>query len=56
MPTFKLLLERGGNVDNGQLLHFAVQRSDADALERIKLLLDLGCPINAIMFKDDARS
>jgi len=53
--TVQLLLERGGNVNNGQLLHFAVQRK-SDALEVIEILLDLECPINALMFQDDPQS
>jgi len=43
-------------VQNGQLLHFAVQRKTEDVLEVIELLLNRGCPINSLMFEDDPRS
>ncbi|KAH7381701.1 ankyrin repeat-containing domain protein [Pyrenochaeta sp. MPI-SDFR-AT-0127] len=49
---FELLLERSGNVDNGQLLHRAIKRDDPDQLEFIELLLDLGCPIDAIQYEN----
>lgn len=56
ISTINLLLERGAGIGNGQLLHYAMQRHDEDALELVELLLDLGCPINSIMFQDDPQS
>ncbi|KAF2010822.1 ankyrin [Aaosphaeria arxii CBS 175.79] len=56
LPLLKLLLEKGGRVDKGQLLHFTVQRRQDDTLEVIELLLDLDCPMDTIMFDDDPQS
>ena len=56
MSTIRLFLERANGVQNGQLLHFAVQRQTEDILEVIELLINVGCPINSIMFKNDQRS
>jgi hypothetical protein len=52
MSIFELLLEKSGNVDNGQLLHRAIKRDNKDQLERIELLLDLGCPIDSIQYEN----
>ena len=56
MSTIKLLLHRSSGIQQGQLLHFAVQRRGDDSLEIVELLLNLGCPIDSIWFKDDPRS
>jgi ankyrin repeat protein len=56
MSTIRLFLERCSGIQRGQLLHFAINRDKEDVLEVIELLLDLGCPINSIMFQDDPRS
>ena len=54
--TVKLLLERCNGIQSGQLLHFAIKRDNEDVLEVVEILLNLGCPINSIMFEDDPRS
>jgi hypothetical protein len=56
MSTIKLLLERCSGIQGGQLLHFATEREAEDAVEVIELLLNLGCPVDSIMFQDDPRS
>ena len=56
MSTIRLFLERCSGIQRGQLLHFAIDRANKDVLEVIELLLNLGCPINSIMFQDDPRS
>ncbi|XMA20330.1 hypothetical protein WAI453_013121 [Rhynchosporium graminicola] len=56
LDTIKLLFERGGNIECGQLLHNAVQRVDPDAIELIGMLLDKGAPINDIQYKNHAPS
>jgi hypothetical protein len=56
MSTIRLFLGRCGGIRGGQLLHFAIKRKDEDAVEVIEMLLNLGCPIDSIMFQDDPRS
>jgi ankyrin repeat protein len=56
LSTVKLLLRRSRGIQQGQLLHFAVQRNGDDSLEIAELLLNLGCPIDSIWFRDDPRS
>jgi hypothetical protein len=56
MSTIRLFLERCNEVQSGQLLHFAIQRNKEDVLEIIELLINLGCPINIIMFQNDPRA
>ncbi|KGO70384.1 hypothetical protein PITC_014970 [Penicillium italicum] len=51
LPIVNLLLNRGGDVTKGQVLHHAVAR-DSDAVEVLKLLIDQGAPINGIMYQD----
>lgn len=54
--TIRLLLQRSSGVQHGQLLHFALQRKGNDTLEIIELLLNLGCPIDGVFFRNDPRS
>jgi ankyrin repeat protein len=56
MSTIRLLLHRSSGIQQGQLLHFALQRKGDDSLEIVELLLNLGCPIDSIWFRDDSRS
>jgi hypothetical protein len=56
MSTIRLFLGRCSGVGGGQLLHFAVERDDEYAVEVVELLLNLGCPVDSIMFQDDPRS
>ncbi|KAF1956837.1 ankyrin [Byssothecium circinans] len=56
MSTVRLLLNRSSGIQQGQLLHIAMQRRGEDSLEVVELLLNLGCPIDSIMFRNDARS
>jgi hypothetical protein len=57
MSTIKLLLDRSSSgIQRGQLLHFAMQRRGEDSLEVVELLLNLGCPIDSIWFRNDDRS
>lgn len=56
MPTVKLFLGRCSGIQSGQLLHFAIQRQDGNAVAVIELLLNLGHAIDNIMFQDDPRS
>lgn len=51
LPTVRLLLNRGGDVTKGQVLHHAVAR-DSDAVKVLKLLIAKGAPINGIMYQD----
>lgn len=55
ISTIRLLLGRCSGIQGGQLLHFAIRR-EHDAVEVIELLLNLGCPVDSIMFQDDPRS
>ncbi|KAJ5399233.1 hypothetical protein N7465_009722, partial [Penicillium sp. CMV-2018d] len=51
LPIVSLLLNRGGDVTKGQVLHHAVAR-DSDAMEVLKLLIAQGAPINGIMYQN----
>ncbi|KAI9847361.1 MAG: hypothetical protein M1837_002549 [Sclerophora amabilis] len=51
LDSVKLLFERGGSIEHGQLLHWAVLR-DSDSAELLDFLLDKGMPINAIEFEN----
>lgn len=51
LPIVTLLLNRGGDVTTGQVLHHAVVR-DSDAVEVLELLISKGAPINGIMYQD----
>jgi ankyrin repeat protein len=50
LPTVKLLLDRGGNVHKGQLLHHAVERQ-TDIIEMLGILLERGAPLNSKMYE-----
>ncbi|CAI6229529.1 unnamed protein product [Periconia digitata] len=56
MSTIKLFLKRCNGIRSGQLVHFAIDREGEDAVEVIELLLNLGWPVDSIMFQDDPRS
>lgn len=49
LETVKMLLEAGANVQDGDVLHYAVER-EGDELEVIRLLLSRKAPVNAIQF------
>ncbi|KAJ5163761.1 uncharacterized protein N7500_005591 [Penicillium coprophilum] len=51
LPVVCLLLNRGGDVTKGQVLHHAVARN-SDTVEVLKLLIVRGAPINGIMYQD----
>lgn len=46
------MLERGGDVQKGQLLQYAVFR-DEEIEDVITLLVDRGAPLNATMYRDN---
>lgn len=55
MSTIQLLLDRGGDVQQGQLLHHATWRTTADRLDVLQLLWDQGLTqsaINKIKYQD----
>ncbi|KAG9228138.1 ankyrin repeat-containing domain protein, partial [Amylocarpus encephaloides] len=56
LGTIKLLFDHGGNIEQGQLLHHAVQRAAPDVLELVGLLLDRGASINEIQYENHAES
>ncbi|RDW70514.1 ankyrin repeat domain-containing protein [Aspergillus mulundensis] len=51
LPTIKLLLDRGGDVSKGQLLHHAVERQ-SDTVEVLAVLLERGAPLNSKMYEN----
>jgi ankyrin repeat protein len=55
MAVFNMLLDSGADVHKGQLLHYAVGRTDG-AEEFVTRLLDLGCSINEIKYQLDPTS
>lgn len=56
LPTLRLLFDRGGSVQRGQLLHFVVNRNEPDITDIIDLLLDLGAPLNELQYRNHAVS
>ncbi|KAB8356511.1 hypothetical protein FH972_024094 [Carpinus fangiana] len=48
VSTLQMLLVSGGDVQRGQVLHWAVQRSDGTEDEIVKLLLSYGAPLNRL--------
>ena len=55
IPTIQLLLDRGGDIQDGQLLHYAIWRTTADRLEVLQYLLNQGVAqtaINKIKYQD----
>ncbi|KAJ5669894.1 uncharacterized protein N7477_005257 [Penicillium maclennaniae] len=51
LSVIELLLNRGGDVQKGQLLQYAVSR-DQEIEDVISLLVDRGAPLNATMYED----
>ncbi|KAJ5737905.1 uncharacterized protein N7483_003030 [Penicillium malachiteum] len=52
LSVIELMLDRGGDVQKGQLLQYAVFR-DEDLEDVMTLLVDRGAPLNATMYRDD---
>lgn len=48
----KLLFDRGGSLQHGQLLHYVIYRKKSDYLEVLDFLLDHGAPVNNIMYQN----
>ena len=48
----RLLFDHGGSVAYGQLLHYAVARTDNDRFDIMQYLLDRGAPINEVMYSN----
>ncbi|KAL1850487.1 hypothetical protein Daus18300_012901 [Diaporthe australafricana] len=51
----KTLLDRGGDVQNGELLHHALDRP-TDTMEVLRILIDRGAPLNANMYENHEAS
>ncbi|KNG89120.1 Ankyrin repeat protein [Aspergillus nomiae NRRL 13137] len=51
ISVIHFMLSRGGNVQQGQLLHHAVERP-TDTIEVLGLLIEKGAPINSAMYDD----
>ncbi|KAJ5223645.1 hypothetical protein N7468_008187 [Penicillium chermesinum] len=51
LSIVKLLLDRGGDVHKGQLLHHAVERQ-TDIIEVLGILLERGAPLNSKMYEN----
>ncbi|KAG2414805.1 hypothetical protein HFD88_005993 [Aspergillus terreus] len=51
LSTVKLLLDRGGDVHKGKLLHRAVERQ-TDTIEVLGMLLERGAPLNSKMYEN----
>ncbi|RAK97424.1 ankyrin repeat domain-containing protein [Aspergillus ibericus CBS 121593] len=50
LATIQLLLDRGGDVHQGQLLHHAVARP-TDTIKVLAMLLERGAPLNSTMYE-----
>lgn len=49
VQTIRLLFDRGGDIERGQLIHHAVERGN-DVIEVVQLLLQKGTSLNARMY------
>ncbi len=50
--TIKLLFKHGGTISHGQLLHYAAAREASDRVDVLTFLLELGTPVNEIMYQN----
>ncbi|KAK2809798.1 hypothetical protein FQN50_003438 [Emmonsiellopsis sp. PD_5] len=51
-PMIKKLFDVGGSIEHGQLLHFAIGRTEPDYMEILQFILDKGPPLNRIMYEN----
>lgn len=51
IPIISLMLNHGGDIQKGQLLHHAINRQ-SETIELLKLLLEKGAAMNATMYQD----
>ncbi|KAJ5702733.1 hypothetical protein N7488_010281 [Penicillium malachiteum] len=51
ISVINLMLNLGGDVKKGQLLHHAIERR-SETIEVLKMLIENGAPINATMYQD----
>lgn len=56
VPTVDHLLGRGGDVNIGELVHWAIGRHREDSLEMVKFLIDRGAPFNALLHENNEHS
>lgn len=56
LTTIKLILQGGGDIRKGQLLHFAIGRTQLDQLAIIDTQIASGAVVNARMFENDPPS
>lgn len=54
--VIELMLDSGGQIKHGQLLHYAVRREAVDHLEVLRLILSRGAQIDHIMYQNDLKS
>lgn len=52
----RILFDKGGSIELGQLLHFAAKRVLPDRIKVLEYLLDKGASINSIIFQNDTES
>ncbi len=52
MRTVDLLLERGGDIKKGQLIHHTIERGSQDVIEMLDLLLQKGAQLNKRKYED----
>lgn len=56
LSVIELLFANGGNIKNGQLLHYAIWRDRDDCFAIVKYLLEKGAPVNAVMYSNEPNS
>nr|POE54515.1 serine/threonine-protein phosphatase 6 regulatory ankyrin repeat subunit c [Quercus suber] len=56
LSVIELLFANGGNVKNGQLLHYAIWRDLDDRVAIVKYLLEKGTPVDAVMYNNEPNS
>lgn len=56
LVIIKLLFDKGGSIEHGQLLHYAVRRDQPDYLEVLQFILDKNPHVNQIMYENHPQS
>jgi ankyrin repeat protein len=51
-PVIKMLFDRGGSVEHGQLIQYAAMRDEPDYHEIMDFLLDKGAPTDEVMYQN----
>ena len=53
-PAIEMLFRYGGSIEHGELLNHAVRRALADRVKVAAYILDMGPPINDVMYQHES--